>query len=138
MRYSKQIKVLKIAFWIGAITDAFAALIMIFPELGEYIFRHENADITPEYRYALGMGAAFMIGWTMLLIWGSLKPVERRGILVLTVFPVITGIVLAQIYAVFSGYIEVVRILPLWIHMTLISSFFLFTYFKSTNLKQIE
>ncbi len=129
---------LKIAFWIGAITDALAAVIMIFPELGAYFFKHEEVAITPEYRYALRMGAALMVGWTALLIWGSIKPVERRGILVLTVFPVITGIVLAQIYAVCSGYIEVARIFPLWIHLTLISSFFLFSYFNSRNLKQIE
>ena len=122
---------LKIAFWIGAITDAMAAVIMIFPELGTHFFKHENFDIAPEYRYALSMGAALMIGWTVLLIWGSLKPLERKGILVITVFPVILGIVSAQIYAVFSGYIEAVRIVPLWIHLTLISTFFLFAYLNS-------
>jgi len=125
---------LKIAFWIGAITDALAAVIMIFPELGAYFFRHENGTISPEYRYALGMGAALMVGWTVLLIWGSLKPLERRGILVITVSPVIVGIATAQFYAVFSGYIEVGRIIPLWIHLALISSYFLFAYFKSNNL----
>ena len=129
---------LRIAFWIGAITDALAAVIMIFPKLGAYFFKHENVDITLEYRYALGMGAALMLGWTAILIWGSIKPVERRGILVLTVFPVIIGIVLAQIYAVYSGYIEAARIFPLWIHLTLISSFFLFSYFKSNSIKQIK
>ncbi len=131
MIFHTQIKMLKIAFWIGAITDALAAVIMIFPELGAYFFKHEEVAITPEYRYALRMGAALMVGWTALLIWGSIKPVERRGILVLTVFPVITGIVLAQIYAVYSGYIEIARIFPLWIHLTLISTFFLFAYFNS-------
>lgn len=131
MRYSNQIKVLKIAFWIGAITDALAAVIMIFPELGAHFFKHENVAITPEYRYALAMEASLMVGWTALLIWGSIKPVERKGILILTVFPVIIGIVLAQIYAVYAGYIEVARIFPLWIHLALISIYFLFAYLNS-------
>ncbi len=122
---------MKIAFWIGAITDALAAVIMIFPKLGAYFFNHENVEISPEYRYALGMGAALMVGWTVLLVWGSFKPLERKGILIITFFPVIVGIVTAQIYAVFSGYIEVDRILPLWIHLTLISTFFLFAYLNS-------
>jgi len=125
---------LKIAFWIGAITDGLAAVIMIFPELGAYFFGHENVQITPEYRYALGMGAALMVGWTVILIWGSLNPLERKGILVITVFPVILGIVAAQIYAVFSGYIEVVRIFPLWIHLIVIILLFLFSYFKTNNI----
>jgi hypothetical protein len=131
MRISKQIKMLKTAFWIGAITDGLAAIIMILPKLGAYFFGHEDVEITPEYRHALGMGAALMVGWTVLLIWGSLKPLERKGILIITVFPVIIGIVLAQIYAVCSGYTEAARIFPLWIHLTLISASFLFAYFNS-------
>ena len=137
MKVSKQIKMLKIAFWIGAITDALASVIMIFPKLGAYFFRHENVEITPEYRYALGMGAALMVGWTVLLIWGSLKPLERKGILVITVFPVISGIVLAQIYAVSCEYIALNNMIPIWIHLTVISSYFLFTYFKSNKLNNI-
>nr|WP_319266702.1 hypothetical protein [uncultured Draconibacterium sp.] len=134
MRKRNKIKLLKIAFWIGAITDALAAIIMIYPKLGTYLFKHENVVITPEYRYALGMGAALMVGWTVLLIWGSFKPFERKGILVITVFPVITGIVLAQIYAVSCGYIALKNMIPIWIHLTVISSYFLSTYFKSNKL----
>ena len=133
MEKNKKIKLLKIAFWIGAITDGLAAIIMIIPKLRVYIFGENNYVITPEYRYALGMAAALMTGWTVLLIWGSLKPIERKGLLVITVFPVISGIIVAQIYAVFSGYIEMARIIPVWIHLTLISSFFLFAYINSKN-----
>ncbi|WP_167611896.1 hypothetical protein [Maribellus sediminis] len=136
MTTDRTIRLLKIAFWIGAVTDALAAIIMIFPDLRVLIFGSENEVITPDYRYALGMGASLMVGWTVLLIWGSLKPVERRGLLVLTVFPVISGIVLAQIYAVSSGYISLKNILPVWIHLTLISSFFMFSYFSSKRWSQ--
>ena len=125
------VKILKLAFWIGAITDGLAAMIMIFPTLRIYIFGSDNVEITPAYRYSLGMGAALMVGWTVLLLWGSIKPVERRGLLVITVFPVISGIVVAQIYAVKSGYIDLSSMIPVWIHLTLISSLFLFAYYKS-------
>lgn len=124
-------RLLHAAFWIGAITDGLAAIIMIFPALRVYVFGSENFEITPATRYVLGMGATLMLGWTVLLLWGSLKPVERNGILIITIFPVITGIVVAQIYAVSSGYIEMNRMIPLWIHLALISSFFLFAFIKS-------
>lgn len=136
MKKDIKIKILKIAFWIGAITDGLATIIMIFPELRVYIFGSDNLNLTPEYRYALGMGAALMAGWTVLLIWGSLKPLERKGLLIITVFPVILGIAIAQIHAVSSGYIEMIRMIPLWIHLTLLSSFFLFAYFNSNNIKR--
>lgn len=136
MTKKKSETLLKIAFLVGAVTDALAAIIMIFPNLRVFIFASENEIITPEYRYALGMGASLMIGWTALLIWGSLKPVERKGILVLTVFPVIAGIVLAQIYAVSSGYISLKNMIPIWIHLTLISSFFIFSYSKAKKINQ--
>lgn len=127
----KKIRLLKIAFWTGAVTDALAAIVMIFPQLRTVIFGSGNFTITPEYRYALGLGAALMIGWTVLLIWGSLKPIERKGLLIITVFPVITGIVIAQIYAVISGYIHIGKVVPLWIHLFGISSLFFYSFVKT-------
>jgi len=127
------IKTLKIAFWIGAITDGLAAIIMIFPTLRFYIFGPDNVEITQAYRYSLSMGAALMVGWTILLLWGSIKPLERKGLLIITVFPVITGIVMAQIYAVSSGLVELSGMIPIWIHLTFISSLFVFAYLKSNK-----
>jgi hypothetical protein len=128
---TKKIRLLKIAFWTGAVTDALAAIVMIFPQLRTLIFGSDGFTITPEYRYALGLGAALMLGWTVLLIWGSLKPIERRGLLIITVFPVITGIVVAQIYAVNSGYIHLGKAFPLWIHLFVISSLFIYSFVKT-------
>ena len=131
MTTERKIKLLKIAFWTGAVTDALAAIVMIFPQLRTLIFGSDSFTITPEYRYALGLGAALMLGWTVLLIWGSFKPIERRVLLIITVFPVITGIVIAQIYAVNSGYIHLGKALPLWIHLLVISSLFIYSFVKT-------
>lgn len=135
MTRTKITKLIKIAFWIGAITDAVAAQIMIFPKLRVYIFGADNFSITTEYRYALGLGAALMLGWTALLIWASLKPIERKDILILTVFPVITGIVASQVYAVSTGYISISKMIPVWIHLTALSIFYLYLYFSSNKVE---
>jgi hypothetical protein len=131
MNTKREIMLLKVAYWTGAITDALAAIIMIFPQLRTVIFGSGNFTITPEYRYALGLGAALMLGWTVLLIWGSFKPIERKGLLIITIFPVITGIVLAQIYAVISGYIQLGKVVPLWVHLFIISSLFIYAFVRA-------
>jgi hypothetical protein len=135
MKTAGKIRLLKITFWIGAVTDALAAIVMIFPQLRVYIFGPENFLLTPANKFALGLGASLMIGWTVLLIWGSFKPIERRGLLIITVVPVITGIVIAQVYAVESGYIQLNKMIPLWIHLLLISIFFIFSFLKTKESK---
>jgi hypothetical protein len=135
MNNETKIKLLRIAFGIGAITDALAAIIMIFPQLKTFIFGSANISIASEYRYALGLGASLMLGWTVLLIWGGHKPLERRGLLVITVFPVITGIVIAQIYAVSSGYIQLTKIFPIWIHLSLVSALYIYSFIKTKENK---
>lgn len=37
----------------------------------------------------MGQACALMWGWTFLLIWADRKPLERRGVILLTVFPVV-------------------------------------------------
>ena len=51
----------------------------------------------PSFRYALSLGAMFMMGWAVLLYWGSRSPIERRGLLL------ITGIFL--LLAIISDYV---------------------------------
>lgn len=136
MSIKNKIKLLKIAFWIGAVTDGIAAIIMIFPQLRSCLFGSDNLIITPQYRYALGLGAALMVGWTVLLIWGSLKPLERKGILLITIFPVITGIVIAQIYSVVSDYVQLTKMIPIWIHLTFITCLYLIAYFRVKNVSK--
>ena len=76
-----------------------------------------NAVGLPEFQpdasftFAMRFGAALMIGWTLLLIWGARKPVERRGVLLLTVI-VIIGLLLSEMDAVASGFILLVEMLP--------------------------
>jgi len=37
-------------------------------------------------------GAPLMAGWTVLLLWADRQPLERRGVLPITVLPVIAGL----------------------------------------------
>lgn len=78
-----QIDVVRLAFYLGALTDGLAVIpIMLFPSAGIALFGGDSSQITDAYRYAMGIGASLMAGWTVLLIWGARKPVERRAVLV--------------------------------------------------------
>jgi len=116
---------LRISYWVGAIADGIATLRMLFPKIAYGV----------EYRYALGLGASLMLGWTFLLVWADRKPLERKGVLLLTVFPVITGILLAEIYSVTKGLITFEKMLPTGIFLVVLIALFIFSYFNAKDLQ---
>jgi len=65
---------------------------------GSFLIPERMGEI--EYRHSMGLAASLMLGWTFLLIWADQKPVERKGILLLTIFPVISGLLSAGIFGV--------------------------------------
>ncbi len=44
-----------------------------------------------------------MAGWTVLLTWADRRPLERRGVLPITIVPVIAGLVANDAHAVRAG-----------------------------------
>ena len=74
---------LRIAYWWGVIADAVSAILMLFPNL---FLRVMNFNLAPggDFAFGLSYGVPLMIGWTILLIWADRKPLERKGILLLT------------------------------------------------------
>ncbi|MBN1425225.1 hypothetical protein JXA88_11785 [Candidatus Fermentibacteria bacterium] len=118
----------RIAFLLGAVTDGLAILPMLSRRVGAALFGGNSSRSHHEYRYAMGIGASLMAGWTLLLLWGAASPLERRAILVLTIFPVITGIVAATVLAVRRGVIRLSHAIPLWAHLGAVSVFYAVVY----------
>ena len=119
---------LRISFLVGAITDGLAIIPMAFPRIGSSLFGGDFTRLGAEYRYAMGIGASLMAGWTALLFWGSMNPIERRDILILTLFPVLAGIIAATIVAVRNRVVLISRVIPLWIHLGCTSVLFVVSY----------
>ena len=76
-----------------------------------------------------------MLGWTFLLIWADRKPLERKGVLLLTAFPVVTGILLAEIYAVATKLISLEEMAPMGLFLVALIALFSFSYFKAPNVQ---
>lgn len=129
----KRILWLRIAYWWGAVVDAIAVAVMMVPELNR-IFVLDGATefpITFEYQFAMAYGASLMAGWTVLLIWADRKPVERRGVLLITVFPVIVWLNASKIMLYWAGYLPTPMSLPGVLLPAALLGVMLYAYFNS-------
>jgi len=112
---NKKIFWLRVSYWAGAICDGFMVIPMLFPKIGGAMLGLDNFNPGVEYKYAMYVGASLMTGWTFLLVWADRKPVERRGVLLLTVFPVLVGLLISGIYAVVVKYVAFENMIPTYI-----------------------
>ena len=85
-------------YWIGAVLDARAGVRLVTTR---YLQQSNFLDFSDPVQLKLlsevGTAAALMWGWTLLLLWADRKPIERRGVLLLTVFPVVFGLILNSV-----------------------------------------
>ena len=90
---------LRASYIAGAVADGIVGILMLLPSrMG-----------ATEFTYPMGLGASLMFGWTALLLWANMKPMERKG--VLTIVP-ITGLLVTGLWAVLSGVFPIQRIIP--------------------------
>lgn len=91
---------LKLSFLIGTIADFIVGINWLFISLGYNIpnlisfFRGAGTD----YRFAMYIGTMFMFGWTAILFWGYLKPLERRGLLIITAVLLSISIIIELVF----------------------------------------
>lgn len=128
MKTGTSVRWLRMSYWAGAILDAAAALSMLSVDLFATVNGLPNFHPGIEYRYAMGMGASLMLGWTALLLWADRKPLERKGVLLITLVPVVLGLVVNEVFAVRAGFLPVLTTIPVWIVQALITGLFLFSY----------
>ena len=124
-------RLLRLCYWLGAVTDGLAIIPMVVPPVGVALFVAGGREFHADYRYAMYLGAALMAGWTVLLVWADRDPLARRGILLITVFPVLTGIVAAQLYGVTGGLLSAGKTAPLFVHQSVVATLFLYTYVRA-------
>ena len=132
----KRVLFLRVCFWIGAIADLLATVPLLFPKVAELMFGLSVAASDNAYLYVSRIGASLMLGWTFLLVWGSQKPIERKGIILLTLVPVLVGLCGASVLAVRSGFIPVASMLPLWIFYAVIIPLYVIAYVIAADIER--
>jgi hypothetical protein len=87
MRSGHSVVLLRTAFLIGAVGDGLLAIEWFLISLGLVDLPvHPSFFVGSgqDFQYVLSIGALFMMGWAFLLYWGYLRPIDRRGLLLLT------------------------------------------------------
>lgn len=127
----KRILWLRIAYWTGAVIDALACIPLVNSDVWAALNHVSNFHADWAFRYSQAFACVFMAGWTILLIWADRNPLERRGILPITVFPVVVGLNSAR-YILYMGGLVAVPFTPFGIILPVaISVLFLFAYAHS-------
>jgi hypothetical protein len=107
----RRARLLRRAFLLGAVTDAFALVPMLVPDAASLLWGF--TDVSGPYRFAMGYGASLMLGWTALLLWAARRPTERAFVAPLTVL-VIYGLVATEVASVVAGDLDAWRMVPTW------------------------
>jgi len=90
-----------IVYIVGIILDGLLGIDMfLYSFLGISIYlQTQNIPISNSSTQPVMMfGTALMIGWTILLLWGLQKPIERKGTLIITAFPVVSLYIVYDIF----------------------------------------
>ena len=128
MKTKRAVSWLRLAFILGAVTDAAAMIPMV--SSGAAADFWGLTTVNASFMLAMRFGAALMGGWTLFLVWASFKPLERRMAAPLTVLVVI-GLMVAEILAIQSGVLTFGRALTSLIIQALILALFSFAYVVS-------
>lgn len=97
MNLKSKILFIKIVYLIGSLLDGLTGLDMILSTFMPTAVAIPYTSTTPSFQFAMGWGAALMFGWTVLLLWGALKPIERRSVLLFTIVPVVSGLIITEL-----------------------------------------
>jgi hypothetical protein len=129
----KGVILLRSCYWLGAILDGHAAInltLLRFRELPAGILAQQsNHGFGLKALWSTGDAYALMWGWTALLIWADRKPVERRGVLLLTVAPVILLLMVQRVQLWLAGWAE----LGFWFFFLIaLGALFAFAYFYAS------
>jgi len=116
--------------WIGAAVDALAVVALLSPAVSGQMLG-VDVPATAELLYAMRTGAALMLGWTLLLVWAALRPLERRGVVFLTVLPVILGLMATEVVGVRGGFVPAANAAPLLGAQTLLGLFGLWAWARA-------
>jgi hypothetical protein len=120
-----RVRWLRASYWSGAIADVVIAVLTLIPSrMG-----------LPAFRYPMGLAASLMLAWAVLLLWADRRPVERRGVLPITVF-VIVGLMLSGFYSVALDLLPASQIVPSSVLGALLIGLMLFSYFNAADTDQ--
>ena len=129
-------QLLKLMFIIGAIVDGAIAISWFLIASGLRMPNILNGHVGTgsDYQLAMFVAAMFMAGWAAVLAWGAVKPIDRRGLLLITSVALFLSVIVEFVF--FRDALGGAGFLFGVTKRTLLSVLFAASYFYS--LKDIE
>lgn len=93
----------------GSLLDGFMGILMVITTVSPAIILPYSST-EQNYQGMMGVAASLMFGWTVLLYWASLSPIKRKDVMLMTIFPVVTGLIMTELL-VDSNYL-----LTIWVY----------------------
>ena len=103
MKDQQRMFLIKVPYWLGIAADALWALALFFPSIFAILTGTPKFNPDLDTKLIMGIGGTLMTGWTFLLLWAVKKPIERRGVILLTAFPVVFGMFIITLIQLFNG-----------------------------------
>lgn len=121
---------LRISYWVGAVADGIVAAVMFAQAI--LALPSPLTRYVPEtpYRYAMGLAGSLMLGWTILLLWADRSPVERRGVLIITIV-VIFGLMGSSVFSLSAGFMPPRSVVPVLVFQVALITMFASSYAAS-------
>jgi len=92
-----------VPYWLGIAADALWAIALFVPRIFGTLTGVSDFNPDQDHRLAMAIGGILMTGWTVLLLWAVREPVERRFVILLTAFPVVSGLFAIALFRVLQG-----------------------------------
>lgn len=103
MTCQTKLRIMKTICWTGAVADALWTVALVWPLFFTVLTGRPEGEFDLTLRLTMGIGASLMAGWTLLLVWAAQNPVERRAVMLLTLCPVIAGLLVVTLTGIVSG-----------------------------------
>jgi hypothetical protein len=126
---------LRVSYWTVAIVDLiFAIALIFFPGFTQFLWQLDAPIQGTDLMWTKYWGV-MVFAWTCTLLWADRKPLERKGVLLLTCFPVIIGLVLVKVYAIIYSLAST---LSLGLIIGMLAVIFILCLFSYTQAKEMS
>ena len=103
MNRDKRMFLIRAAYWLGIGADALWSIGLLSPRVFGVLSGNPSFAPDWDFRAVMAIGGVLMMGWTVLLLWGVRRPIERRFVILLTAFPVVFGLFMITLVNVLKG-----------------------------------
>lgn len=129
-RKEKRLLWVKMGFWAGIVADLiFGLKLMFFPKMVELVWGFSQSMSPFEIMWSRYLGA-IIFAWTFILIWGLIKPIERRLILPITAIFVLIPFIIIECLVLVAGLLPFGNILFLIGLQLILIAIFMKGYFS--------